>query len=108
MTNIPSSLRVHPGVAVLDDEIFISGGGRHWESVIVYNCATNIWTEIASMNEGRRHSDLLVLNGFLIAVGGEDKSPIEEKEILEVYNKDKNEWNIYANLPLQNWPIRQF
>ena len=46
-----------------------------------YDISTDTWTKVADMNKARAGHDLLVLNGSLLDVGGD-----EEGETIEEYN----------------------
>ncbi|MHA2108461.1 MAG: hypothetical protein ACW99R_12190 [Candidatus Hodarchaeales archaeon] len=99
-----SILRTDIAVAELNGLIYVSGG---WSStdftslglVEVYDPETNIWSEVASMNVGRKRHEMIALNGYLYAIGGElGESFTETTKSVERYSPTTNTWEI-MNLP---------
>ena len=99
LTNL-SSARGATGVAVLDGKIYVSGGAdktsKNLEKVEVYDIATNTWTNVASMNRGRSGHDLLVMNGSLVAFGGDSRveGGVRTKPTVEEYNVTDDTWTL--------------
>ena len=84
--------RLGPGVAALDNKIYVTGGydggqngGQSMSSVDCYDPGTNTWSQVASMNIARRGHGLVILHGKLYAIGGAE---------IEVYDPDNDIWTL--------------
>ena len=84
------TLRVEPGVAALENKIYITGDhdGEGMSSVDCYDPATNTWSQVANMNIARHSHSLVSLHGRLYAIGGKDVDSVE------VYDPDNNTWTL--------------
>ena len=63
-----------PGVAVLDNKIYATGGhygghGRYMSSVDCYDPDTNTWSHVANMNNARIAHSMVSLHGRLYIIG---------------------------------------
>ena len=91
--------RYKPGVAVLDNKIYITGGryyagGDIMSSGDCYAPDTNTWSPVADMNIARRGHSLVSLRGRLYAIGGCRQQDGDEVESAEVYDPDNNTWTL--------------
>ena len=82
-----------PGVASLDNKIYVTGGqedigGQSKSSVHCYDPDTNTWSQMANMNIARWGHSLVSLHGRLYAIGGRDVDSVE------VYDPDNNTWTL--------------
>lgn len=71
----PPVTRHCPGMATLDNNIFIVGGSKEWKRYNrceKYEPERNEWSVIAPMKIGRSNIGLVALNGMLYAIGGYD------------------------------------
>ncbi|MHA1967313.1 MAG: Kelch repeat-containing protein [Candidatus Hodarchaeales archaeon] len=100
--------RIDFAVAELNGLIYVSGG---WLSndptslvlVEVYDPETKIWSETASMNVGRKRHEMIALDGYLYAIGGEiEESFTETTNSVERYNHTTNTWEI-MNVPTYSY-----
>ena len=68
-----------PGVAALDNKIYVTGGyaGQPMSSVDCYDPDTNTWSQLPNMNISRTCHSLVSLQGRLYAVGGYDVDSVE-------------------------------
>ena len=87
-----------PGVAVLDNKIFVTGGhyggyGQYMSSVDCYDPDTNTWSQVANMNIARHNHSLVSPHGRLCAIGGEDDIH-GVVDSVEVYDPDTNTWTL--------------
>ena len=96
ITNMPSA-RGDTGAAVLDGKLYVSGGqiraektNKYLKIVECYDFATDTWTKLSDMNKGRAGHDLLVINGSLVAVGGDEG----DGESIEEYNVAEGIWTV--------------
>ena len=85
--------RCYPGVAELDNKIYVTGGHGGdgiWpmSSVDCYDPDTNTRSQVANMNIDRRRHSLVSLHGRLYAIGGADVDSVE------VYDHDNNTWTV--------------
>ena len=82
--------RFSPGVAALDNKIYVTGGGDvgAMSSVDCYDPDTNTWSQVANMNIARSGHSLVSLHGRLYAIGGNDIDSVE------VYDPDNNAWTL--------------
>ena len=82
--------RFGPGVAALDNKIYVTGGGDFgvMSSVDCYDPDTNTWSQMANMNIARDGHSLVSLHGRLYAIGGWDVDSVE------VYDPDNNTWTL--------------
>ena len=90
VTNMPTR-RFGPGIAALDNKIYVTGGGDFgvMSSVDCYDPDTNTWSQMANMNNARAGHSLVSLHGRLYAIGwGVDSWNIE------VYDPDNNAWTL--------------
>ena len=73
--------RYHPGVAALDNRIYVTGGyGEDYQPMSSVNCYdpdTNTWSQLANMNNARWNHSLVSLQGRLYAIGGNDVDSVE-------------------------------
>ena len=83
-------MRRLPGLAALDNKIYITGSIGHqiMSSVDCYDPDTNTWSQMANMNIARQAHCLVSLHGRLCAIGGEDVDSVE------VYDPDNNTWTL--------------
>ena len=79
-----------PGVAALDNKIYVTGGyaGQPMSSVDCYDPDTNTWSQMADMNFARWGHSLVSLQGRLYAIGG------WKVDSVEVYDPDHNTWTL--------------
>merc|ERR1719232_743828 len=85
--------RYYPGVAALDNKMYVTGGGgggQTMSSVDCYDPDTNTWSQMANMNIARRGHCLVSLHGRLYAIGG----GLEYVDSVEVYDPDNNTWTL--------------
>lgn len=71
----PPVTRHCPGMATLENNIFIVGGSKEWKRYNRcerYEPESNEWSLIAPMEIGRSNIGLVALNGLLYAIGGYD------------------------------------
>ena len=83
--------RSWPGVAALDNKIYVTGGhggGQTMSSVDCYDPDTNTWSQMANMNIARDSHSLVSLHGRLYAIGGCGVDSVE------VYDPDNNTWTL--------------
>ena len=78
-----------PGVAVLDNKIYVTGGhevvhgGQTMSSVDCYDPNTNTWSQMANMNIARWSHSLVSLQGRLYAIGGDW---VDDVEVYDPYS----------------------
>ena len=79
-----------PGVAALDNKIYVTGGSFPWpiSSVDCYDPGTNTWSQAANMNIARKAHSLVSLHGRLYAIGG------LYVDSVEVYDPVNNTWTL--------------
>ena len=98
-TEVASTTESHAGTAavgVLNDKIFIAGGGTG-TALEVYDPTTNTWTNLAPMNVPRNHCGGGIINGEFYVVGGRDSDLAPTA--LEVYHPQTNTWTSLAPMP---------
>ena len=105
-----------PGVAVLDNKVYVTGGynvgyedaaglsgdeeicGEEVSSVQrrvdCYDPATNTWSKAADMNIARMEHALISVHGKLYAIGGRYHGDIDT---VEVYDQDTDKWTVLPN-----------
>ena len=87
--------RYQPGVAVLDNKIYVTGGrdgrfdGQNLSSVDCYDPDINTWSQMANMNIARRGHCLVNLHERLYAIGG-----YPDIDSMEVYDPDSDTWTV--------------
>ena len=92
-----------PGVAVLDNKIFVTGGhyggyGQYMSSVDCYDPDTNTWSQVANMNTARINHSLVILHGRLYTIGGKNDYDYEHYvDSVEVYDPDNDTWSLLQN-----------
>jgi len=108
--NLPDP-RGHVSAAVLDGKIYALGGdhGHDITQIDVDSChrfdpATNKWSEIASLPDGRSHfeSSTIIYQGRILVVGGRCNSSKPPRnvvgDILE-YDPKTDRWRVVGKLP---------
>ena len=94
--------RYYPGVASVDNKIYVTGGGdgdvQSLSRVDCYNLDTNTWSQMASMNIARMGHSLVNLCGRLHAIGGVDENG-NVVDSSEVYDPNTNTWTCHNT----NW-----
>ena len=89
--------RFSPGVAALDDKIYVTGGREYdwpFSSVDCYDPDTNTWSQVANMNIARRGHSLVSLHGRLYAIGGLNSIGEHDVDSVEVYDPDNDAWTL--------------
>ena len=98
-------MRIGPGVAALNNKIYVTGGyaGQPQSGVDCYDPDTNTWSSKADMNIARSGHILvsLPLLGLLYAIGGCDgddsvttHSTVSSVDSIEVYDPDCDTWTL--------------
>ena len=111
VTNLPTR-KLGPGVAVLDDKIYVAGGEKNdsedvepMSSVDCYDPDTNTWSQVSNMNIARAGPILVSLQGRFYAIGGlgfrlstvdsgKAGGGYDYVDSIEVYDADNNTWNL--------------
>ena len=60
------------GVAISKEELLLIGGYNTWNRIIKYNIKTKNWTEVASINVGRRAHNCILFKNQIFIIGGYD------------------------------------
>ncbi|XP_051846798.1 kelch domain-containing protein 7A [Antechinus flavipes] len=68
-------------------------GGRASNRMFCYNPLTGIWREMCPLNQARPHCKLVVLDGYMYAIGGECLYTVER------YDPRQDRWAFVAPLP---------
>ncbi|XP_072465187.1 kelch domain-containing protein 7A [Notamacropus eugenii] len=68
-------------------------GGQASNRMFCYNPLTGIWKEMCPLNQARPHCKLVVLDGYMYAIGGECLYTVER------YDPRQNRWTFMAPLP---------
>ena len=95
--------RTEGAAAVLDGRIYLVGGyqadGRTIGAFERYDPATDRWTALAPLPEGRNHPSLAALDGRLYAIGGYDPSGRPTNTVWS-YEPTGDLWRAASPLPL--------
>ena len=96
-----STRRFSPGMAVLNDKIYVAGGfgnldhgsvcGVALSSVECFDPRTHTWSHVANMNTARYCHALVSCHGKLFAIGGRDADR-NYFENVEVYDPCTDTW----------------
>ncbi|XP_036601632.1 kelch domain-containing protein 7A [Trichosurus vulpecula] len=99
LTNLPPEA-ISRGCAIcsLFNYLFVVAGcqrvgGQASKQVFCYNPLTGIWREMCSLNQARPHCKLVVLDGYMYAIGGECLYTVER------YDPRQDRWTFVAPLP---------
>ncbi|XP_029437608.1 uncharacterized protein LOC115078739 [Rhinatrema bivittatum] len=94
------------GVCTMHNYLFLAGGiqgqGLNTESsnkVFCYNPLTEIWSQVAPMNQARSQFKLVSVDGYLYAIGGECLYTVER------YDPRFNKWTFRASLPKGSFAV---
>lgn len=80
------------------------GGDEEISSLVVFNPATNSWSDLTRMPTPRSTAAAGVINGKLYVVGGKDsKAGRGAMNILEIYDPATDTWTTGANMPTKRW-----
>jgi len=99
-SSVASLHTTHSGTAavgVINDKIYVAGGGATGNALEVYDPVTNTWTLLAPMAIPRNHCGGGVINGKLYVAGGRDND--QAPTALEVYDPQTNGWTTLAPMP---------
>ncbi len=107
--DMPVATSLH-AAGVVDGKIYVIGGtdnlfgwADYWATVLVYDPATDTWTEKADMPTGRARLSTSVVDGKIYAIGG---SPRRDSEVstVEMYDPATDTWTMKADMPrARNW-----
>lgn len=93
---LPFAISKHGIVSAGDNYLFLAGGeypdGSANKSVMRYDPCLDVWTEVAPMNVARSELGLVMLDGYMYAIGGWDGNV--RLDSVEYYNIDTNMWTI--------------
>ncbi|OFW05420.1 MAG: hypothetical protein A3I61_14465 [Acidobacteria bacterium RIFCSPLOWO2_02_FULL_68_18] len=93
--------RIDPGVAVIDDKIYVVGGmsstGAPLADVQAYNPATDGWSSVMSLSTPRRAPAVAAIDGLLYAFGGSNAFGIVD--VGEMYDPGLDTWVVAPSLP---------
>ncbi|XP_063443616.1 kelch-like protein diablo [Mytilus trossulus] len=91
---LPFAISKHGIVSAGDSYLFLAGGeypdGSANKSVMRYDPCLDVWTEVAPMNIARSELGLVMLDGFMYAIGGWDGNV--RLDSVEYYNIETNVW----------------
>lgn len=97
--DIPGGIRHHMFHFAIGDQIYVGGG--HVDNWNRYDPATETWTPISNLPQGRVAGSQLDYDGYGLLIGGDDAShrnvPIEESFMR--YNATSEEWEFLPSLP---------
>ena len=92
IVTIMPTQRLGPGVAALDNKIYVTGGmDADYEPTFRVDCYdpdTNTWSRLPNMNIARVGHSLVSLHGRLYAIGGYGVDSVE------VFDPDNNTWTL--------------
>lgn len=100
--------RSHHAAAVMNGKIYLIGGQKGYDgnatlqsSVNVYDPSTARWSTAASLPAPRSHiiCSTFVLNGRIVAIGGDVYSPGNRSADVLAYNPSANVWSKVSSLP---------
>lgn len=100
--------RSHHAAAYLNGKVYIIGGQHGFDGnatllkdVNVYDPATDKWTTAASLPAPRSHiiCSTFVLNGRIVAIGGDFNSPGARTSDVTMYNPSTNSWSRVSQIP---------
>ncbi|MDB5348377.1 MAG: hypothetical protein JWP89_6754 [Schlesneria sp.] len=112
LTELPDP-RGHVSAAELDGKIYALGGdhGHDKTQIDVASChvfdpATNKWTAIASLPDGRSHfeSSTIIHRGRILVVGGRCNSSQPPRNVVDdilEYDPKTDSWSVVGTLPLK-------
>ena len=95
----------HPAACVIDDDIFVVGGGgsnvntQYRDRVYAYNAENDTWTEKCSLNNGRAGHRICALNEKIYVLGGRDPYRTDVPEC-EVYDPSQDLWTVLEKAPI--------
>jgi hypothetical protein len=95
---LPSGRYTHAAVG-FDGKLWVAGGFPKPNSVQVYDPALGDWSEAPPMVARRAQFKLLVVNGELYAVGGDDATT--NKTTIEKFDRRSQTWSVVATLKEQ-------
>ena len=99
VASMPAAQNLTSAAVVINDKIYVAGGGTIGTLLQIYDPVANSWTTGASMKVGRHHCAGGVIDGKFYVVGGRGSSQAETA--LEVYNPQTNSWATLASMPTQ-------
>ncbi|XP_043851744.1 kelch domain-containing protein 7A [Dromiciops gliroides] len=74
-------------------------GGQASNRMFCYNPLTGIWREMCPLNQARPHCKLVVLDGYMYAIGGECLYTVER------YDPRQDRWTFVAPLPNDTFAV---
>jgi len=100
--------RSHHAAVYLNGKVYVIGGQHGYDGnatllrdVNVYDPATDKWTTAAGLPAPRSHiiCSTLVLNGRILAIGGDVNSPGNRTADVTMYNPSTNSWSRVSQMP---------
>ena len=87
------------GLASLDGCLYVSGGnttlGEPDGLTLKYDCKANAWEMVASLNVERCGNCLVASDGYIYAIGGEDRN-LRSCQTVERYHPRKDFWSLMS------------
>ncbi|KAM3913984.1 uncharacterized protein RB166_019152 [Leptodactylus fuscus] len=106
VTNIPEEACLKGcSICSMHNYLFIAGGIQKGKNslcsskLFCYNPLTDIWIQLAPMNQARSQLKLVPLDGYLYAIGGECLHTMER------YDPRSNKWTFVASLPKGSFAV---
>ncbi|MDI6841145.1 MAG: FlgD immunoglobulin-like domain containing protein [bacterium] len=98
--------RAYMGAAVVNDKMYVIGGGREASVTLTtneeYDPSTSTWTTKAPMTKKRRGVAVAAVNNRVYAIGGsymDENGEIRYLDINEEYNPETNTWATKTPMP---------
>jgi len=88
-------------VAIVNNKIYVAGGGTSGGSFEEYDLATNTWKSKADMPTPREFISGCAINGKIYAIGGWLNN--KTNAIVEEYDPTTNSWTSKSHMPTRRW-----
>ena len=102
ISDVPCGIVEHMGIAIDQSTVMILGGQSNHDDysrrVFLWNYATDTWLEKAPLNHGRKSCGLVLHNGRVVVLGGED--PLSSDTTMEIWDRRKETWTEITSIAL--------
>lgn len=102
IASLPQPLGLRFASTVWKHEIFVSGGSRSPDALLVYKPSQNTWVKLKGLPEGREDHAMVAADGKIYILGGRGASKAGIKVISDVslYDIEADLWKPAGQLPI--------
>ncbi|XP_076445132.1 ectoderm-neural cortex protein 1-like [Babylonia areolata] len=102
IASLPQSMGLRFASAVWKNDIYVSGGSRSSDTLLVYKPTENAWHKLRAMPQGREDHSMVANDGKLYVLGGRiiTSGSFEVTADISQYNIEADVWQQAGQLPV--------